>query len=65
MAVMIDNDDMPDFLRGLRRLILIEQADADRAKAAGQSTWPQLQNSVRHLEAKLRKYEEAYRLAKT
>lgn len=65
MAVMVDNEDMPDLLRGLRRLILIEQADADRAKAAGQSSWAQLQNSVRHLEAKLRKYEEAYRLSKS
>jgi hypothetical protein len=65
MPVMVDNDDMPDILRGLRKLILTEQADADAAKAKGQSSWAQLQNGVRHLEAKLRKYEEAYRLAKS
>lgn len=64
MAVMVDNDDMPDILRGLRVLIKAEQADADRAKAAGQSSWAQLQNGVTHLKAKLGKYEEAYRLAK-
>jgi hypothetical protein len=65
MAVMIDNDDMPDLLRGLRVLILKEQADADAAKAKGQSSWPTLQNGVTHLKAKLGKYEEAYRLAKS
>jgi hypothetical protein len=65
MPVYVDVADMPDLLRGLRVLIRTEQADADRAKAAGQSSWAQLQNGVRHLEAKLRKYEEAYRLAKS
>jgi hypothetical protein len=65
MPVMVDNDDMPDILRGLRVLILKEQADADAAQASGQSSWAQLQNGVRHLEAKLRKYEKAYKLAQS
>jgi hypothetical protein len=65
MAVQIEVEDMPDFLRGLRELILAEQAKADAAQAAGKSSWAQIQNGVRHLEAKLRKYDLAYEKAQS
>jgi ribosomal protein L1 len=64
MAVTIDNDDMPDLLRGLRVLILTEEADAKKARAEGVSYAPQLENAVTHLKAKLAKYERAYEAAK-
>jgi hypothetical protein len=65
MAVMIENKHMPDVLRGLRVLILKEQADADAAQAKKQSSWAQLQNGVRHLEKLLRDLEDAYEKAKS
>jgi hypothetical protein len=58
MPLMIDDEDVNDILRGLRKLIVEEQKDTDRAYAEKASYAPQLQNGVRHLEAKLRKYEK-------
>jgi hypothetical protein len=58
MPLIIDDEDVPDLLRGLRKLIVEEEKDATRARAEKTSYAPQLENAVTHLKFKLAKYEK-------
>jgi hypothetical protein len=55
---MIDDEDVPDMLRGWRALIAKEQEDAEKARREKASYAPQLENAVTHLKFKLAKYEK-------
>lgn len=58
MPMIVDDDDVPDMLRGLRKLIVEEEKDAKRARDEKTSYAPQLENAVTHLKFKLAKYEK-------
>jgi hypothetical protein len=58
MPLIVDDDDVPDMLRGLRKLIVEEEKDAKKARDEQMSYAPQLENAVTHLKFKLAKYEK-------
>jgi hypothetical protein len=58
MALMIDDEDVPDMLRGWRALIAVEEKTAVKAREEKASYAPQLEGGVMKLKAKLAKYEK-------
>lgn len=58
MPLIVDDEDVPDMLRGWRALIAREEGDAKKARSEQASYAPQLENAVTHLRAKLAKYEK-------
>lgn len=62
MAVMIDNEDMPEVLRGLRKHVV--EAENDAAKQKGSSTYPNAMQTLREARERLEKYKRAFEMAK-
>jgi hypothetical protein len=58
MPLIIDDEDIPDSLRGWRALIAIEEKTALKAREEKASYAPQLEGGVMKLKAKLAKYEK-------